>query len=145
MCKMDPMHAVIENETAPRAGESGTSGAIWTALSTKLSLATSHGHNIMTQKMSAYQWSIGIRTHLYKKKIKIITSAGNLMMTIFWDCEDILHTEYLKNCQLQSLCDDFSETLWMIAACVSGQTSLAWQYSPTHELINSGCNGVSLD
>jgi histone-lysine N-methyltransferase SETMAR len=31
------------------------------------------------------------------KKFKVVASAGKVMMTIFWDCEGVVHTEFLKH------------------------------------------------
>jgi len=53
----------------------------------------------MTQRQSNNQWSGGIVAHPTSKKFRVQKSAGNVLVSIFWDQDGILLIDYLPKGQ----------------------------------------------
>ena len=49
----------------------------------------------MNQRQSNNQWSGGIADHPAPKKFQVQKSAGEILASIFWDQDSILHIDYL--------------------------------------------------
>jgi len=59
---------------------------------------TKPGYITITRRQSNNQWSGGIAAH-HVPKIPSAKSAGNILTSIFWDQDGILHTDYLPKGQ----------------------------------------------
>jgi len=57
------------------------------------------GYITMTRRQSNNQWSGGIVAHPAPKKFQVQKSAGEALVSIFWDQDGILLTDYLPKGQ----------------------------------------------
>ena len=64
--------------------------------SVKLSLGMNPGFIIMILNRSNSRRSIDTKHHQIRKKFKVFSSARKVLLTIFWDSEGVVHTEFFK-------------------------------------------------